>query len=320
MGIFDKIKEPVFLKEDSSASLQLAALQELAKNSTGKMADRLEQEIKYLEAGIFGENTILYELRNSHIPMFVLHDLYLEYGDLTAQIDFMIFTRKHHYVIECKNLYGNIEITSSGDFIRTVTFERTTKKEGIYSPITQNRRHLELIKQIRSAEKGNILTRTLFENNFYNSYRSIVVLANPKTVLNAKYAHKEVKEQVIRADQLAAFIRKTDADPKAYESSEKDMESLARFFLGIHKPMNINYTAKFREQIATEEKPKSDEDSNQAEEQKPDTIVNSNEEKILCPKCGAEMIRRKASKGPNAGKEFYGCSNFPKCHSIITIQ
>lgn len=350
MGIFDKIKEPIFLKEDSSASLQLAALQELAKNSSGKLADRLDQEIKFLEAGIFGENTILYELRNSHIPMFVIHDLYLEFGDLTAQIDFMIFTRKHYFVVECKNLFGNIEITNTGDFIRTVTFGCTTKREGLYSPITQNRRHLELIKQIRSAEKGNILTKTIFENDFYNNYRSIVVLANPKAILNAKYAPKDVREQVIRADQLAAFIRKADSDPKSVESSEKLMESVARFFLGTHKPMKTDYTAKFRAQIETEEdpkhvassKPEADEkpetdsrpesdikpeayvkpevDSASEKEQKPGTVVHSNSEKILCPKCGAEMIRRKANKGPNAGKEFYGCSNFPRCHSIISIQ
>lgn len=61
-------------------------------------------------------------------------------------------------------------------------------KEGIYSPITQNQRHMELIKAIRAQSKGNILTKVLFEKNFYNNYHSIVVLANPKTVLNDKYA------------------------------------------------------------------------------------------------------------------------------------
>lgn len=40
---------------------------------------------------------------------------------------------------------------------------------------------------------------------------------------------------------------------------------------------------------------------------------------ILCPKCGAPMILRTASKGENQGKQFYGCSNFPKCREIINI-
>lgn len=309
MGLFDKIKKPVFLKEDSSAEAQLLALQDLAKNASVSLAEQLEQEIKYVEAGIFGENTIKYELRNSHIPMFVLHDLYLEYGDLSAQIDFLIVTRKHQYIVECKNLYGDIEINSSGDFVRTVSFGRFKKKEGIYSPITQNKRHLELIKQIRGAEKSNILTKALFEKNFYNNYRSIVVLANPKTVLNAKYAKKEVKDQVIRADQLSAYIRKTDADPKAVEFSEKEMESLARFFLDIHKPREIDYTEKFRSPVDIP-----------SETPAPAVAAPENAEQILCPKCGAVMVRRKATKGPNAGNEFYGCSNFPKCRCIIAIK
>jgi hypothetical protein len=32
-----------------------------------------------------------------------------------------------------------------------------------------------------------------------------------------------------------------------------------------------------------------------------------------CPKCGIPMIKRIAHKGEKAGKEFYGCTNYPKC-------
>lgn len=308
MGLFDKIKEPIFLKEDSSAEAQLSVLQELAKTATGPLLEQLEQEIKHVEAGIYGENSIKYELSNSHIPMFVLHDLYLEYGELSAQIDYLIVTRKHQYVVECKNLYGNIEITNTGDFVRTVSFGHHTKKEGIYSPITQNKRHLELIKQIRSAEHKNLLSKTFFEKYFYENYCSIVVLANPKTVLNAKYAKRDVKDQVIRADQLSEYIRRTDADPKSVQSGEKDIEALARFFLSIHKPREIDYTEKFRNFASLSETPE------------PADNVSKDNEQILCPKCGAVMIRRKARRGPNAGSEFYGCSNFPKCRSIIAIK
>jgi hypothetical protein len=42
---------------------------------------------------------------------------------------------------------------------------------------------------------------------FEDGYKSVVVLANPKTILNAKYAKKEVKENVIHADQLVKYIK-----------------------------------------------------------------------------------------------------------------
>jgi len=36
-----------------------------------------------------------------------------------------------------------------------------------------------------------------------------------------------------------------------------------------------------------------------------------------CPKCGAGMVLRTASKGRGAGTEFWGCSTFPRCRGII---
>ena len=32
-----------------------------------------------------------------------------------------------------------------------------------------------------------------------------------------------------------------------------------------------------------------------------------------CPKCGKPMIRRMAKRGANAGQEFWGCSDYPRC-------
>ena len=91
------------------------------------------------------------------MPLVVLHDLFLEHDGLSAQIDFMVVTRKRTFVLECKNLYGNITVNQAGDFVRTVG----SRREGIYSPVTQSQRHLELLKKIRSDDKGNILTKML---------------------------------------------------------------------------------------------------------------------------------------------------------------
>ena len=33
----------------------------------------------------------------------------------------------------------------------------------------------------------------------------------------------------------------------------------------------------------------------------------------ICPACGGKLVLRTARKGPNTGKQFYGCSNYPKC-------
>lgn len=38
-----------------------------------------------------------------------------------------------------------------------------------------------------------------------------------------------------------------------------------------------------------------------------------------CPKCGAEMKKRLARQGSNAGNEFWGCSGYPACKGILSI-
>jgi predicted RNA-binding Zn-ribbon protein involved in translation (DUF1610 family) len=40
----------------------------------------------------------------------------------------------------------------------------------------------------------------------------------------------------------------------------------------------------------------------------------------ICPKCGVAMVKRKAAHGELAGKEFYGCPNYPKCKEIKNID
>lgn len=316
MRLFDKIKGPIFYKDDSEAERQLESLLELKQAASGEIADAIEAEIRLVEAGIAGEKQVRFELANSHIPMYVLHDLHLEYEGLSSQIDYLIITRKHNFVIECKNLYGNIEINSNGDFIRTFSYGRHSKREGIYSPITQNRRHLELIKQIRGAER-NALLRIAFEKFFYGSYRSVVVLSNPKTVLNAKYAKKEVRDQVIRADQLAEHIRKVDAERGAVSSSEKEMENLAQFFLSVHKQPMVDYTKKFRGLVSKTASATPEEHASGEVQSRSD--ANSGPDVIVCPRCGAPMVRRSATKGQHAGEEFYGCSKFPRCRGIVKL-
>src|SRR5665648_247383 len=155
VGIFDKKMEPVFLKDSSEAKEHLIELEKLLGKATGEIKLNIEKDIKLLSYGIAGEENIAFELKNSHIPMYVLHDVYIEDEDLSVQIDYLVITQNRIFVIECKNLYGDIEVNSCGDFVRTISFNGKKFKEGIYSPITQNKRHLDLLKKIR--QRGIII-------------------------------------------------------------------------------------------------------------------------------------------------------------------
>lgn len=249
MGLFDKMKEPVFLKETSDAQAQIEKLKALEPllNSNGQ--NILRQDIKYLEYGIVGEKKIAFELKNSHMPMYVLHDIYLEDDDMNAQIDFLVITRKICFVVECKNLFGDIEINSAGDFIRTVEFYGRKRKEGVYSPITQNQRHMELLKKIRTEKNKSKISQFLGKKYFEAFNKSIVVLANSKTVLNAKYAKKDIKDKVIRADHLVRFIKDTYNQSQEPESSDNQLLDWAQSYLALHKQVEKDYTAKYQKYL-----------------------------------------------------------------------
>ncbi|OFV69601.1 HRDC domain-containing protein [Acetobacterium wieringae] len=245
MSLFTPNTTPIFLKEDSDTSQQIARLKELHAQATGKLKDDIARELSLVSYGEVGEKNIAFELKNSGMPMCIIHDLHLQHEDLTAQIDYVVVTRKLVFFIECKNLYGNIEIDNQGNFVRSYPWNGRTVREGIYSPITQNQRHLEVYRQLRLAKATNPIKRLGFQSGFDNFHQSIVVLANPKTVLNAKYAKKDVKDRVIRADQLINHIKNQNKKSKELASSEKAMQAWAEKILALHQPLASDYTQKY---------------------------------------------------------------------------
>jgi predicted RNA-binding Zn-ribbon protein involved in translation (DUF1610 family) len=48
-------------------------------------------------------------------------------------------------------------------------------------------------------------------------------------------------------------------------------------------------------------------------------IVSEKKMSNTCPKCGSPMVLREAKNGQNAGKQFWGCSKFPQCRSIVNV-
>ncbi len=247
MGLFDKLKGPVFIKESSDAEEQLEKLELLHGKAEGELKKLIEQDIKLLNYGIAGEKSLIFELKNSFMPMLILHDLFLEHEGLTAQIDFLVITKKKIFVLECKNLFGNLEVNSNGDFIRTIQMYGRNKKEGIYSPITQNQRHMDVLRKIYIESKNNFISKKLFDMAFEDRYKSVVVLANPKTVINMKYAKKAMKESIIRSDKLIDYIKVANADKKVEYMFEKRMYELAEEFLSYHKRNPVDYTKNYQD-------------------------------------------------------------------------
>lgn len=313
MGLFSK-PEVVILKDSCDSKEYLVKLQELRTtvSDDSVAAEKIDKEIAVTEAGIYGEDTVLFELKNSGMDLVVIRDLFIQTEDgRSAQIDFFVITPYANVIIECKNLFGNIEINNKGDFIRSFEYKGRKYKEGIYSPITQNERHLEVYKSCWESNKG--LVTKLFAGKYFADYnKTIVVLANSKTVVNDKFAKKEVKQQVIRADQLINYLKnlKTDAC-----SNLKSMRESGERVLAMNVAERTDYFKKF-EELAAEAK----NETRIQEETVGEKPAVKNDDNLVCPRCGGQLILRTAKKGDNAGNQFYGCSNFPKCRYIQNLK
>ena len=45
-------------------------------------------------------------------------------------------------------------------------------------------------------------------------------------------------------------------------------------------------------------------------------VVTSKASSNQCPRCNSEMVLRETKRGENTGKQFWGCSTFPKCRAV----
>lgn len=312
MGLFNK-PEVVILKESLDSKEYLDKLQNLRATvpDNSIAGEKLDKEIAIVEAGIYGEDSILFELKNSGMNLVILRDLYIETADgRNAQIDYFVITPYANVIIECKNLFGNIEINSKGDFIRTFEYKNKRYKEGIYSPITQNERHLEIYRSCWEENKG-LLSKLLAGKHFSDYNKTIVVLANPKTVVNDRYAKKDIKQKVIRGDQLINYLKNIKSD---FASSPKSMREAGERILAMHKCDRTDYFKRF------EELSQEIQDDTQAKRDISEPLNNDAKKDLVCPRCGGKLVLRTAKKGPNQGNQFYGCSNFPNCKYIINIE
>lgn len=234
-----QIKSPIFLKEFTQLNQQLTDLTALHKKlKDGPKKAWIERDIIFLKEGIQGEKNVFYELKNSFLPILCLHDIRLEYDGYIAQFDFIVISSKFICVLETKKLRGNIIINQDGDFVRIINnkYGKEIKREGIYSPIVQNQRHLNILKNILISEK--LIKRW--------PLKSLVVLADPQTIVDKKLCSKQVANAIYRYDQVVNRLKEFLEDKaNDFNTLEKNMYNVANFLINNNKIQSIDYALKY---------------------------------------------------------------------------
>jgi len=233
----DKLKDTVFIKEFSDENQLLKDLEELSSKVASDKKKYIERDANLLKIGLSGEKNVYYELKNSFVPMYCLHDIRLEYKDYVAQFDFIVITNKFIYVLETKKLVGDIQINSDGEFIRFIKDRngKLIKREGMASPISQNQKHIDILRKIL-VDKGFIESTPI---------KSLVVVANSKTVVDKKYASKITKEAICKYDNVAAVIKKELGKESPVNLQGSKMKGIADFLNEANTVKKYDLVAKY---------------------------------------------------------------------------
>ena len=269
---------------------------------TGKLGELYTaKELKYVQ--LFGRKRRI--LRNVYVPK--------DNGE-TSEIDLLYITQKGIFVFESKNYSGWIFGDEKGQ--KWTMMLPNKEKHSFYNPVKQNQTH---IKWLRNYIGENI---PLF---------SIIVFSERCELKKITIVSQDVK--VIKRDLTYAAVRDI-WDKNEDRLSGEEVENLyikLRNLTKVSKETKENHIQNIKDKYGDSGKK-----SERQEEpvKTPENVVLEPEKNIIkeveaeepniekaetdkiCPRCGKKMVLRTAKKGENAGKQFWGCSGFPKCRYI----
>jgi hypothetical protein len=209
---------------------------------------RIEQELRAVRAGLKAEQEAAY-LIDFHLKdsknILVIHDLRLEVDGRVAQIDHLLLHRTlTAFVLETKGFHAGLKITEDGEFLRWNSFKKNF--EGMASPISQNERHIAVLKdafkQIDMPTRLGMRLSPVFE-----SY----VLVNPDARVDRP--KKYDTSRVLKADVLVDTIGKRFEKEGVMEVmagmaklvSTDTLLEIGRQLVRRHQPIKFDYAAKF---------------------------------------------------------------------------
>ena len=227
----------------------------------------------------------------------------------TTEIDVLMLCSKGAFVFESKNysgwIFGN---ESQKNWCQVLPKGRgKSQKESFYNPIMQNSSHIKHLKVLIGEDVP---------------VHSIIVFSQRCTFKELTVSSTDVK--VVKRDNLRFLLADMfKKEPTEILSKERvdEIYNLLYPFTQADEALKVKHIADIQSKIQpkvenkateTDLKETIKEDADQKKEE-----IAEDEEKI-CPKCGGKLVLKTASKGANAGNQFYGCSNFPKCRYILS--
>ncbi|PLX93332.1 MAG: NERD nuclease [Desulfuromonas sp.] len=238
----------MLIKDADSKASDIAELEKLVAVASKGNKAQIEKELRFLKAGLKGEKEAAYfidfALKDSQNTA-VIHDLRLEANGRIAQIDHLLIHRTMtFFVLETKHFHSGLKIMDDGQFLQWNNFNKSF--EGMSSPLAQNDRHVMVLKDvIKQVEWPTRLGMKLSP-----VYEPFVLVSSKARIDRPK---KFDTSRVIKADELAKTIdnhlnsRGVLATLGAMSKvvSTDTLKEIAQSLAALHKPIKIDYRAKF---------------------------------------------------------------------------
>ena len=233
--------------------------------------------------GIEGEEAVAAKLAEKgwfRVKGLCLRNLYLPVPEGTAEIDLLYLTRKGIFVIESKNYTGWIfgredepEWSVSVYAGRSWLGRTKTETHALYNPIWQNAGHVRALEALVGEEVP---------------LWPVVVFTGRCRLEDVEWDSEDVS--VCKLEELPRVLRRTGRKTL----SQREVRAL----YGRLEPYTRASWGQKRAHVRQ--------------------VRRIEREQVRgrlgrCPWCGGALVLRTARQGVYAGRQFYGCSNYPSC-------
>ena len=234
----------------------------------------------------------------------------------TTEIDVVMISSKGICVFESKNFSGWIFGNEDQKYwYQTLPKGRgRSHKERFYNPIKQNRAHIKALKNIigPSVPMYSVIVfseRCTLKNVQFQS--TDVSVINRYDVSNAVYRFFNQSYECLSEADIAKVY------DILYPYTQVDAAMKSQHILNIQHSALAPCNAENKRVKTEEEKtPTAMNFPAVVTAEKSDNAVALT---LKCPQCNGNLVLRMATRGVNAGNQFYGCSNYPKCRYIKNI-
>ena len=249
---------------------------------------RIEQEIRTIRAGVAGERDAAYAIEFHYgrtRNRATIHDLRIELDGRVAQIDHLIINRVLTiWVCESKHFSEGVAVDERGEWVAFYNH----RPYGIPSPIEQNRQQIAVLADVFT--KGIVPPRKRLGITIKPALNGLVLVSNGARISRPKgRAAAQIKglDSVIKIEKLFETVErafdKRSTLAAARVVSANTIETVARQLVALHRPMQVDWAARFGLPAEASEPKKS------IAIPRPTVEMSAPSGRMVCARCGVGL-------------------------------